>query len=289
MRSSLRLCLFASLFLVLPAQAQDGFVVETLQPVQNALTAGGEAEIVVTFSAAVDPATVDWTTFMVFGRWSGGVPGTYAFEQNDTQIRFTPDRPYLAGEMVTVSLSRSITAADGTAMPHAFTWQFWVEATPGTLDLQFTEKLDVRRPGESRIQTYGAFAGDLNADGYTDFAVPNEFSKDVRVFMNDGTGGYSDFEIYPLPNGDLPSTNDAADFDLDGDMDFAVGSRGNDNVSVFMGDGTGTLLGPDSYETDTGVRGLSVLDLDGDGYMDIATANREYGGTRRDRLGRRRH
>jgi hypothetical protein len=42
-------------------------------------------------------------------------------------------------------------------------------------------------------QTYGAYAGDLDGDGWSDMILPNEESDDLRVFMNDGTGGYGPF------------------------------------------------------------------------------------------------
>ena len=142
------------------------------------------------------------------------------------------------------------------------------------MSLTPTGQLSVRRTGEGHIQTYGAYAGDVNHDGWSDFLCPNEIAHDVRVFLNDGAGHYSTFTVYPIPGGNTPSTNEGVDLNGDGIMDFAVGNGGNDSVTVFIGAGNGTFLAPHNYRAASSVRGLSVMDLDGDCDMDIVTANR---------------
>jgi hypothetical protein len=142
------------------------------------------------------------------------------------------------------------------------------------MDLIKTNEINVRQPGEGWIQTYGAYAGDLDMDGYTDFIVPNEVANDVRVFINDKSGGYTDFTVFPMIGGSRPSTNEGADFNLDGFMDIAVGNSTNNKVTVFLGDGTGGFSSVENYTAAQEVRGLMVIDVDGDGFMDIVTANR---------------
>ncbi|HMB89494.1 MAG TPA: FG-GAP-like repeat-containing protein, partial [Rhodothermales bacterium] len=261
-----------------PVQAQ--LQVESMSPTPEGLQVAAETAITVQFNQAVNPETFDARSVMVQGRWSGVVPGTMTFEDNNRRLRFLPDRPFFAGEMVTVNLARHLESSDGEAMTHGYAWQFWIRTRAAFADLQETARLPVRTEQEGRIQTYGAYAGDLNADGFSDFIVPNEISQDVRVFMNDGQGNYDEFTIYDLPNGARPSTNEGADFNHDGHLDFAVGNSANDQVSVFLGDGTGRLSGPTDYTTDDGVRGLTLLDANGDGSIDIATAHRDDGTVR---------
>ena len=76
----------------------------------------------------------------------------------------------------------------------------------------------------------------MGTDGRT-WSPPNEESNDLRVFMNDGTGGYGPFTVVPVPQGDRPNTNEGADFDGDGDLDLAVGSAMGTYVAIFHGDG----------------------------------------------------
>lgn len=180
----------------------------------------------------------------------------------------------MAGEWVTVTLSRAIESMDGLSMENGYAWGYWIRTAPGSIDQNKTATLSTRRADEATIRSYGAYAGDLNEDGYSDLMIPNEDANDIRVFLNDGTGGYGDFTVYPIPQGAVPSTNEGADFDLDGSVDFAVGNSRGASISVWKGFGTGVVQHIENAPADDQVRGLCVLDLNGDAYMDMVTANR---------------
>lgn len=256
------------------AQVQTAPTVSSVVPPPQAITVQPSTHIIVTFDTSMNALTIDSTTVLVFGHWSGVARGQYILEENNTTLRFIPQRPFFAGEWVTVNLSRRIRSQAGDSMGRGYAWNFWIRTLPGTLNLQETHRFSLRRPGEGRIQAYGAYAGDLNGDGWTDFVVPNEISRDIRVLMNDGTGGFGPFTIHPLPNGQSPSTNEGSDYNGDGIIDVAVGNAGGDSVAVFVGDGTGSFSSVRNFHSASGVRGLTVMDLDGDGHMDIVTANR---------------
>jgi len=263
-----------SLTMRLNGTALDGPVVASVEPLSQTMSAEVITPIVIRFDRPVDPQTIDGSTVKVFGRWSGVASGQFQMEENNTQVRFVPSTPFFAGEWVTVSCSKRVQSQDGVPMAAGYAWNFWIRTAAGSLDLREIAQVSVRQNGEGRIQTYGAYAGDLDGDGYSDFVAPNERSDDVRVFLNDGSGRYSGFTIYGVPNGAAPSTNEGADFNGDGIIDLAVGNSQSDTVSVFMGDGNGGFFSVTNYHADLGVRGLSVLDLEGDGDADIVTANR---------------
>lgn len=243
-------------------------------PSSQAVIAGERLQISVEFSESIEPATIDGKSFAVFGRWSGVCPGVFTFDDNNKLVTFNAQKSISSGEWVTVSLAKSIASAAGNARAQGYAWNFWTVSKQGSFEFVKTATIPVRKPGEGRIRTYGAYAGDLNGDGYHDFTVPNEDASDIRVFLNDGNGGYSDFTEYSLPANSRPSTNEGADFNGDGHLDFACGNIIGGSVSVFFGDGTGLLSSPVSYQTAAQVRGLTVLDLDGDGDTDIISANR---------------
>jgi hypothetical protein len=135
------------------------------------------------------------------------------------------------------------------------------------------------------VQPYGAYGGDLNNDGYSDLTIPCEQTDDARVFINN-LGTYSGFTAESLPNGSVPSPIDGGDFDNDGEIDVVIanigGASGSDKISILFGDGTGDF--PDTLKTSYAaasaaqhsIRGVGVVDLNGDGWDDIVAADR-YG------------
>ncbi len=247
--------------------------VSAVSPDQSVIGAHASGEITVDLAVPVEPASVRAETFRVFGRWSGPAKGSLFVEEEDMRIRFEPAEPFFAGEAVTVSLSDSIRFSDGSGLESGFSWNFWIESAPAMLTVSEVARVPIRQPGESFIQSYGAHAGDFNDDGWSDLVIPNEQSRDIRVFMNQ-QGAYADFDVYPLPSSLVPSTNEGGDFNRDGFTDVAVGSGGNENVYIAMGDGTGAFSVGSPVPTDGNVRGLCVLDVDADGDDDIVTASR---------------
>lgn len=267
---SLLLVLSASAFTL---KAQTPHVISVL-PTPQTIAAAPDGDILLTFDTALDPLSVADTTVRVFGRWSGPAAGAITLENGNTQVRFNPADNFFYGEWITVSLSKSVKSAGGQSLATGFYCNFWIKTLKGTLDLIEIKRVTVRQTGEGRVQTYGAYAGDLNHDGWSDLATPNERSNDVRVFLNDGAGDYDSFTIVPMPGASSPSTNEGADFDGDGEIDLALGSGGNNQMTVMFGDGAGGFLAPTNYTAGSSVRGLAIIDLDADGRDDIITANR---------------
>ena len=270
-KTATRSLLAAILFGFTSAQ---GAGVIAVSPTPQSMTAVALNEITIRWDAPLDSTSVGPGTIMVAGRWSGVRSGTFTLEDGNTLVRFTPAEPFAAGEWVTVAVSRGVLGEAGDSMAAGYAWNFWTKAGPGTLDQTEIEVINVQLPGEPHIQSYGAHAADLNNDGWSDITIPNEISHDIRVFLNDGAGGYADFAIHPIPNGNFASTNEALDLDGDSDFDFVVGNGGNNQVVVFIGDGAGSFESATSYTAGNSVRGIAGMDLEGDGDMDIVTANR---------------
>ena len=250
-------------------------VVTSVSPLPQNLSADPKTSIVATFDRALDPQTITRATMRVYGRWSGPAAGIFQVENNNTRVRFTPAKPFFAGEWVTVSLSKGLKSANGAALAPGYAWNFWIRTAAAGLDLQQVAQVPMKLPGEQQqVEAYGGYAGDLNADGWTDLSIVMEKANQLRIFLNDKKGGYGNFTIYPFPGGITPSTNEGADFNNDGLIDLAVGNgdRGN-QVWVWPGNGSGGYLTPSSYRAGQAVTGLDVMDLDGDGDTDIVTAN----------------
>lgn len=249
-------------------------VVENVFPAPQLISATVSTDINVHFNHTISLESINDVSFRVFGRWSGPMQGSIALTDNDSTIQFTPDVPFFYGEWVVVFLSKGIESQDGSNLEYGYSWGFWAETMTGTLNQPEVDVIPVRLDGEGTIQSYGAYAGDINSDGYSDLSVINEISRDVRLFLNDGNGGYHDFEIFTLPNGNFPSPSEGADFNADGLIDLAIANTQNTQVSILMGDGVDGYEPEVSYTADLRVRGIGVLDADGDGDDDIVTANR---------------
>jgi hypothetical protein len=242
-------------------------------PPDQSLGAAPDEAIRMAFARPVDPASANEQAIRVFGRWSGPHSGTIAVEAQGTELVFTPAVPFHPGEWVTVTLASSLRDAGGQPLTGGAQWGFWIQAGAGAWDFAELGRIPVRRPGEDQVRSYGAYAADFDGDGFGDLMIPNENSNDVRVFLNDGTGRYDGFDLYPIPGGNTPSTNEGGDFDGDGITDFAVGNAAGNLVSVFRGLGDGTFEHHAGYPVGRGIRGLCVLDLNSDGAADLVAAS----------------
>jgi len=245
-----------------------------VDPQPQSLSAMNQDPIVITFDQPVESSTINATTFMVSGRWSGPMDGQLTISGDGTTVTFTPDRSFFYGEWISVRLTFDIQSTSSDILTNGYGFNYWIKTLPASLNLNYDYELSMRLTGEGLIQCYGAYAGDINDDEYSDLTVINENSEDIRVLLNDATGNYSDFTLFDMPGSDKPSTNEGSDFNHDGKIDIAIGSTQSNNVSVFLGNNSTLFDNEINYVADDGVRGLTVIDFEGDGWDDIATANR---------------
>lgn len=118
---------------------------------------------------------------------------------------------------------------------------------------------------------------DLNGDGWVDLA--SSASAGAAVFLNlgeDSTGNWLGFgELNLYPSGYEPHWIDAADLDLDGDLDLLVPDFGEvgfeTGFHVFLNNGDGTFTDGILYNLGLNARCISIIgtDLDSDGYPEV--------------------
>lgn len=127
---------------------------------------------------------------------------------------------------------------------------------------------------------FSGMAADFNADGVDDLAIAGAFDSNASVFINDPQNPGT-FTKRSLPDVEQFTYDlEAADIDLDGDVDVigtAVVTNANDNIRVWINDGTGVF----SNATSPGTRDLfptngpyqrmsaDVIDMDDDGDLDL--------------------
>lgn len=124
--------------------------------------------------------------------------------------------------------------------------------------------------------------GDLNGDTHPDLAVSNHISRTLSLFLGDGAGGFSSLGNLPTaPVGNGPRVVVIGDFNKDGKPDLAVPSDDVTNpgkVSVYLGLGGGQFGARTDFPTGSSCRGLATGDLNGDGNLDLVTANQDNAG-----------
>jgi len=210
-------------------------------------------------------------TLHVFARVDGNVRGAVSFADEDRAVVFTPARPWAAGEVVTVLLSREVQGADGSHLgPGGFSAQFWTRAAAAPASFTEVERHSTRPSPAVPSRAYGGVATDLDGDGDADLAIVNEDAADLVVLLNRGGSFAPTGERYAL--GRRASPSEAGDFDRDGATDVAVANIGDGTVTVLLGRGDGGFRSAQTVAVGATPRGIAALDSDGDADADLAVA-----------------
>ncbi len=125
----------------------------------------------------------------------------------------------------------------------------------------------------SSASAYGITAADFNHDGALDLAITDSNSY-VYVLLGKGNGSFASPTAYLVPWG--PTAIAASDFNGDGNVDLAVTQQSSGSfsyVSIMLGNGDGTFQTSVPYTTGNFPGSIAIGDFNGDGHLDIATAN----------------
>ena len=152
----------------------------------------------------------------------------------------------------------------------------------------FTDQTAARLPSVADA-TQDLELGDVDGDGDLDLLVGNEDRN--RLLINDGSGVFTDESVTRIPlraTSELTREADFGDVDGDGDLDILFANTSgfasaghdqhdrlliNDGNGVFSDETAARLAGSDSrsFEGD-------LVDLDGDGDLDVITGSLGHGG-----------
>lgn len=115
----------------------------------------------------------------------------------------------------------------------------------------------------------GIAAGDMNGDGWDDIVTATEQGSTLRVWLNNGTGGFLNTGQVPAIVG-LPQQVALGDLDGDGDLDVVVCAGGGH--ALHFNNGAGVLT-PVSSASSGDHHDVVVKDLDGQNGLDIVLCN----------------
>ena len=118
--------------------------------------------------------------------------------------------------------------------------------------------------------------GDFNGDGKPDFAVLNQSTNSVVVYLGNGDGTFQAPKTTTIANPpQLTGALVVADFNKDGKADVAVtasaAQSGTGSILVLIGKGDGTFQSPVTYAVAPASNLLATGDVNGDKNIDLIT------------------
>ena len=257
----------------LATQAQAPTVTARL-PTRNSHTAPPGTNVAVTLSQALLASSS--TSLRVYSAQAGGrKAGTYATA--GATITFDPTRDFKPGETLWVTVPPGIRTGAGVAAARQV-YQFTVAAGgtgQGNLVLDSQPAVAGDRPDAVAV-------GDVDGDGDLDLLAANYNGGNVSIRLNGGdatgsnTGTFSNGSDVLVANGPLALA--LGDVDGDGDLDVLAASY-NNVVTVRLnggnnsGSNTGQFSGGSYVPVGDNPVALAVGDVDGDGDLDLVTAN----------------
>ena len=122
-------------------------------------------------------------------------------------------------------------------------------------------------------------SGDYNGDGIPDLAVVRLSGTSLTLHIGVGNGTFGTGTALSLSPHFGARSIVTADFNRDGDLDLVASGSTSGNVGgifVLLGNGSGTFGSATHFPTagTTGPEGITAADLNHDGQLDVAAANR---------------
>lgn len=147
-------------------------------------------------------------------------------------------------------------------------------STPGNVN--FAPKIDYA----TGYYPYNLAVGDLDGDGKPDIVVVNYSNSSVSVYRNISTVGSMNFSPkIEFPTGTSPYDVAIGDIDGDGRLDIATANSNSSSISILRNI---SILGNISFSQkvdfsiDSSPTSVAIVDLDGDGKLDVAVTSNSY-------------
>lgn len=258
--------LYTFLLIFISHWAVAQLTVTGLVPGQNANYAAIDANIEITFSAAVDATTLAGN-ILVKSDLQGGLPFTVS-GGGTAVITIDPDDSFLYGDKIHVLLKSGIQSVSAAPLTNGFGYSFRVKTLPSysTSPTLKPQKLPTYYAGSKDLTV-----ADMDSDGEIDLLTLGGGS--LYWYKNDGSESFSAYtqsinEIANIGGGNSFDMH-LDDLDYDGDVDVIYEELAMDLFKWLENDAASFT----EHDVSTAVDGPNVLasgDLNNDGLVDIA-------------------
>ncbi len=243
-----------------------GSQVNALTPSQNAIDIASDTEIQVSFDVEIDSSTLSNASIRLNGSQLGQyTSNSIQYNSASQTVTYVPDHLFMAGEVITASLTKQILTSTSDSLRNPFNWSFTVEASRGTGGLFNSQHLSI---GNSPVSIT---SGDFDNDEDIDLAIVNSLSNNVSILLNNGSGNFALYQNVLV--GDHPVAITSGDFDEDTDIDLAVVNDEDIKFSVLLNDGNAGFFETFTPTVPLGEIAICSADYNGDGHIDLAIGN----------------
>ncbi len=260
-----------SLALATSVSAQVYPTVDSVYPNQNGTRAYATTDIRVAFSHVMDLATLNGTTIVVYGSFTGYHSGAISWISARSSALFNPDDDFAYGELVTVTVTTGVKIEGGNYMQEPFVWNFMIGPIggSGTFATAVTQSTSGSAPG---FISAADFDNDLDIDLVTRRNYP--YYNVLTTWDNNGSGTFTGANHETDDEFDNFDDVIPVDIDWDGDMDIMVEWLNWSNGQSF---GFAVVRNPFSPTAspsglagaDHTNSGYAFTDFNGDGYRDV--------------------
>jgi hypothetical protein len=238
----------------------------SILPERNEINVPLNSAVSVTFNMEMDQASINDSTFLVYGKYHGWYPGSFNYNSQTKTAFFDPLGDFEVGDKITIILTSGVKNFKGNFLGKGFLSSFSAEVLSGTSiyagHMSYTQGID---------GPWNLAVGDIDSDQDNDLLVANVLNNRIAIMKNDGQGNFSIDTIQT--GGTSPNAVCASDVDLDGDLDLIVTNTGSTDVTILENLGNGIFVLGTIYPIGDGNWNIFADDFNLDGYPDIAVSH----------------